>query len=61
MQDGLTLKYTKNYLIFTSCMFTVAKRRRSSMLVNFTLYTVKPVKSAAVVIWPPVTVVHTFT
>jgi hypothetical protein len=61
MQDGLALKYTKRYLIFISCIFTLAKRQRNSILVYFTLYTVKPVKLAAFVNRPPVTVVHTFT
>ena len=61
MQDGLALKYTKVYLIFTSCIFTFAKRQRNSMLVNFTLYTVKPVNLAAVVNRSPVTVVNTST
>jgi len=60
MQDGLTLNYTKFYLIFTSCIFTLVKTQRNSKLVYFTLYTVKPVKLAAVLNRPPVTVVHTF-
>jgi len=61
MQNGLALKYTKINLIFTSCIFTLAKRQRNPILVYSTLYTVKHVKLAGFVNWPSVTVVHTFT
>jgi len=61
MQNGLALKYTKIYPIFTSCIFTSTKRQRNPILVYFTLYTVNHVKFAGFVNRPPVTVVHTFT
>ena len=61
MQNGLALNYTKIYLTFTSFTFTLARRQRNSILVYFTLFTVKPVKLATVANRPPVTVVHTFT